>query len=294
MKHKVKYIFVTGGVVSSLGKGITASSLGLLLKQRGYRVTIQKFDPYINVDPGTMNPFQHGEVYVTDDGAETDLDLGHYERFINTNMTQSNNTTTGQIYFTVIDKERRGDFLATQSRSFRILPTLSKPACVNLALWMNTISSLPKLAEPSAILKASLYRSHAAVMLEVGRKNAISIHVTLVPYIKSAGEVKTKPTQHSVKKLLELGIQPDFLICRSEKKLEKELRDKIALFCNVEPKAVISNYDCSSIYEVPLVLYKEKFDSIVLSKLGLQDKKIKLEEWEAICEKIKTPSKQLK
>ncbi|HOJ18944.1 MAG: CTP synthase [Ignavibacteriales bacterium] len=292
MKHKVKYIFVTGGVVSSLGKGITASSLGLLLKQRGYRVTIQKFDPYINVDPGTMNPFQHGEVYVTDDGAETDLDLGHYERFINTNMTQSNNTTTGQIYFTVIDKERRGEFLGDTVQVIPHITDAIKTRMRKLSIMDEYDIIITEIGGTVGDIESLPFiEAMRQLMLEVGRKNAISIHVTLVPYIKSAGEVKTKPTQHSVKKLLELGIQPDFLICRSEKKLEKELRDKIALFCNVEPKAVISNYDCSSIYEVPLVLYKEKFDSIVLSKLGLQDKKIKLEEWEAICEKIKNPLK---
>jgi len=292
MKHKVKYVFVTGGVVSSLGKGITASSLGLLLKQRGYRVTIQKFDPYINVDPGTMNPFQHGEVYVTEDGAETDLDLGHYERFINTDMTQSNNTTTGQIYFNVIDKERRGEFLGDTVQVIPHITDAIKARMRKLSMMDEYDIIITEIGGTVGDIESLPFiEAMRQLMLEVGRKNAVSIHVTLVPYIQSAGEVKTKPTQHSVKKLLELGIQPDILICRSEKKLHQDLRDKIALFCNVEPKAVISNYDCSSIYEVPLVLFKEKFDQLVLKKFGLQERKIRLDEWETFFEKVKNPSK---
>jgi CTP synthase len=293
-RNKVKYIFVTGGVVSSLGKGITASSLGLLLKQRGFKVTIQKFDPYINVDPGTMNPFQHGEVYVTDDGAETDLDLGHYERFLDTNMTRANNTTTGQVYHEVISKERRGDFLGA---TVQVIPhitdeikhrmqKLSEVGDYEIIITEigGTVGDIESLPFIEAIRQ---------LMLNVGRKNAISIHVTLVPYIQSAGEMKTKPTQHSVKKLLELGIQPDLLICRSEKKLAREFREKIALFCNVESKSVISAYDCTSIYEVPLVLFKEKFDQIVLKKLGIPERKIKLDEWEQLVNKVKAPSKNV-
>ncbi|MGE5354369.1 MAG: CTP synthase, partial [Acidobacteriota bacterium] len=215
-KKKVKYIFVTGGVVSSLGKGITASSLGLLLKQRGFSVTVQKFDPYINVDPGTMNPFQHGEVYVTDDGAETDLDLGHYERFLDVSMSRHNNTTTGQVYFDVITKERRGDYLGAtvqviphitdeiKSRMRRLGETGEYDIIITeIGGTVGDIESLPFI------------EAMRQLMMEVGRKNAISIHVTLVPYIASAGEVKTKPTQHSVKNLLELGIQPNILVCRS-------------------------------------------------------------------------------
>ncbi|RPI70469.1 MAG: CTP synthase, partial [Ignavibacteriales bacterium] len=289
-RKKVKFIFVTGGVVSSLGKGITASSLGLLLKQRGFKVTIQKFDPYINVDPGTMNPFQHGEVYVTDDGAETDLDLGHYERFLDVNMTNANNTTTGQVYNEVITKERRGDYLGA---TVQVIPHITDEI-------KSRMTTLAELGEYDIIIteiggtvgdieSLPFIEAIRQLMLTFGRKNAISIHVTLVPYIPAAGEVKTKPTQHSVKNLLELGIQPDFLICRSEKKLTRELRDKIALFCNVESKAVISAYDCTSIYEVPLVLYKEKFDQIVIKKLNLPDKKIKLDEWENLVENIKDP-----
>jgi CTP synthase len=289
-KNKVKFVFVTGGVVSSLGKGITASSLGLLLKQRGFKVTIQKFDPYINVDPGTMNPFQHGEVYVTEDGAETDLDLGHYERFLDVNMSKANNTTTGQVYNEVITKERRGDFLGA---TVQVIPHITDEI-------KQRMTKLAELGEYDVIIteiggtvgdieSLPFLEAMRQLMLQFGRKNTMSIHVTLVPYIASAGEVKTKPTQHSVKNLLELGIQPDVLICRSEKKLSKELRDKIALFCNVDSKAVISNYDSSTIYEVPLVLFKEKFDQIVLSRLHLPDRKIKLDDWENLVNKIKNP-----
>jgi CTP synthase len=289
-RKKVKFIFVTGGVISSLGKGITASSLGLLLKQRGFKVTIQKFDPYINVDPGTMNPFQHGEVYVTDDGAETDLDLGHYERFLDVNMTRANNTTTGQVYNEVITKERRGDYLGA---TIQVIPHITD----EIKTRMTTLAELGEYdiiiteigGTVGDIESLPFIEAMRQLMLQFGRKNTMSIHVTLVPYILAAGEVKTKPTQHSVKNLLELGIQPDLLICRSEKKLTKDLRDKIALFCNVESKSVISAYDCSSIYEVPLILYKEKFDQIVVKKLNLPDRKIKLDEWESFVENIKNP-----
>jgi len=289
-RKKVKYIFITGGVVSSLGKGITASSLGLLLKQRGYRVTIQKFDPYINVDPGTMSPFQHGEVYVTDDGTEADLDLGHYERFLDVNMTRANNSTTGQIYYEVITKERRGDYLGA---TVQVIPHITdeiKRRLVRLSelgeydIIITEIGGTVGDIEGLPFIEAM--RQH---MMDFGRSNSISIHVTLVPFIKSAGEVKTKPTQHSVKNLLELGIQPDVLICRSEKKLSKELRDKIALFCNVNRQSVISAFDCSSIYEVPVVLFKEKLDSIVLKRLHLPDKKIKLDEWNKFVDGVINP-----
>lgn len=293
-RKKVKFIFVTGGVVSSLGKGIAASSLGLLLKQRGFRVTIHKFDPYINVDPGTMSPFQHGEVYVTDDGAETDLDLGHYERFLDVNMTSANNTTTGQVYNEVITKERRGDFLGA---TVQVIPHITDEI-------KNRMLKLSELGEYDIIISEiggtvgdieslPFIEAIRQLMMQFGRANTMSIHVTLVPYIASAGEVKTKPTQHSVKNLLELGIQPDVLICRSEKKLAKELREKIALFCNVNSKAVISAYDCTSIYEVPLVLYKEKLDQIVIERLHLPDKKINIENWEKFVESVKNPSKKV-
>jgi len=291
-KNKVKFVFVTGGVVSSLGKGITASSLGLLLKQRGFKVTIQKFDPYINVDPGTMSPFQHGEVYVTDDGAETDLDLGHYERFLDVNMSRANNTTTGQVYNEVITKERRGDYLGA---TVQVIPHITDEI-------KQRMTKLAEIGEYDVIIteiggtvgdieSLPFMEAMRQLMLQYGKKNTMNIHVTLVPYIPAAGEVKTKPTQHSVKNLLELGIQPDILICRSEKKINKDIRDKIALFCNVEPRAVISAYDCSSIYEVPLVLYKEKFDQIVVQKLHLPDRKIKLDEWDVLVNGIKSPQK---
>jgi CTP synthase len=293
-RKKVKFIFITGGVVSSLGKGITASSLGLLLKQRGYSVTVQKFDPYINVDPGTMSPFQHGEVYVTDDGAETDLDLGHYERFLDVNMTRANNTTTGQVYNEVITKERRGDYLGA---TVQVIPHITdeiKRRLIRLSelgeydIIITEIGGTVGDIESLPFIEAM--RQH---MLDFGRANSMVIHVTLVPYIASAGEVKTKPTQHSVKNLLELGIQPDVLICRSEKKLAKDLREKIALFCNVNSKAVISAYDVNSIYEVPLVLHKEKFDTLVANRLHLPDRKIKLDEWENFVDGIRNAKSEV-
>ncbi len=294
-KKKVKYIFVTGGVVSSLGKGITASSIGLLLKLRGYSVTIQKFDPYINVDPGTMNPFQHGEVYVTDDGAETDLDLGHYERFLDVDMTRANNTTTGQVYNEVITKERRGDFLGATvqviphitdeiKRRMKALGETGKYDIIitEIGGTVGDIESLPFI------------EAMRQIMLEIGRKNALSLHVTLVPYIPSAGEMKTKPTQHSVKNLLELGIQPNILVCRSENKLAKDIREKIALFTNVSKNSVFSAYDCSTIYEVPLVLHDQNLDRIVLEKLKLPDINIHLDDWSNLVEQIKNPSSTVK
>lgn len=293
-RKKVKFIFVTGGVVSSLGKGITASSLGLLLKQRGFKVTIQKFDPYINVDPGTMNPFQHGEVYVTDDGAEADLDLGHYERFLDVNMTKANNTTTGQVYNDVITKERRGDYLGA---TIQVIPHITdeiKYRMTKLSEFGEYDIIITEIGGTVGDIESLPFiEAMRQLMLQFGRKNTMSIHVTLVPFIPAAGEVKTKPTQHSVKNLLELGIQPDLLICRSEKKLSREIRDKIALFCNVEPRCVISAYDCSSIYEVPLILNKEKMDQIVVERLHISDKKIKLDEWENFVDKLKNPSDEV-
>ncbi len=294
-KKKVKYIFVTGGVVSSLGKGITAASLGLLLKSRGYSVTIQKFDPYINVDPGTMSPFQHGEVYVTDDGAETDLDLGHYERFLDVNMSKANNTTTGQIYYEVINKERRGDYLGATiqviphitdeiKKRIKFLGEINKYDIVITEIG-GTIGDIEGLPFIEAIRQ---------MYLELGRKNVLFIHVTLVPFIKAANEMKTKPTQHSVKNLLELGIQPNILICRSEKPLSKPLREKIALFTNVSPKYVISAYDCSTIYEVPIILHEQSLDHLVLKKLKLPDINIDLSEWRSFLAKVKNPSGTVK
>jgi CTP synthase len=289
--NHVKYIFVTGGVVSSLGKGIAAASLGLLLKSRGLRVTIQKFDPYINVDPGTMNPFQHGEVYVTDDGAETDLDLGHYERFLDVSTTRQNNATTGQIYYEVITKERRGDYLGA---TVQVIPHITDEIKKRISALGSTgrydviiseiggtvgdIESLPFL---EAIRQFTLSRGH---------RNVMNIHVTLVPYIRSAGELKTKPTQHSVKTLLEIGLQPDILICRSEKHLSREVREKIALFCNVETDSVIEGRDVQSIYEVPLVFEKERLPHIVIEKLNLKCGAPDLRRWTRFVNRIKHPN----
>ena len=286
----VKYIFLTGGVVSSLGKGISSASLGLLLKNRGLRVTIQKLDPYINVDPGTMSPIQHGEVFVTDDGAETDLDLGHYERFLDEKMSKSNNLTTGQVYNEVITKERRGDYLGATvqviphitdeiKRRMRLLAETKKYDVIitEIGGTVGDIESLPFL---------EAMRQH---MLEVGKHNAICIHLTLIPFIKSAGELKTKPTQHSVKTLLEIGIQPDILLCRCDRHLSKELKVKIALFCNVQLEDVMEAVDAKSIYEVPINFYNQKFDDVVLKKLNLKTKKPDLMKWKKVVNKIIKP-----
>lgn len=289
-----KYIFLTGGVVSSLGKGISAASLGLLLKSRGLKVTIQKLDPYINIDPGTMSPTQHGEVFVTDDGAETDLDLGHYERFLDENMSKANNMTTGQIYNEVITKERRGDYLGATvqviphitdeiKRRIRLLEKDNKYDVIisEIGGTVGDIESLPFL------------EAMRQLMFDVGKKNSLSIHLTLVPYLKSAGELKTKPTQHSVKSLLEIGIQPDILLCRSEKYISKELKAKIGLFCNIEQESVMQVLDAKSIYEVPLLLREEKFDEVVLDKLGLKSQKPNLTQWTKIFNKIEKPKREI-
>jgi CTP synthase len=293
-RKKVKLLFVTGGVVSSLGKGITASSLGLLLKQRGYKVTIQKFDPYINVDPGTMSPFQHGEVYVTDDGAETDLDLGHYERFLDVNMTKANNTTTGQVYYDVITKERRGDYLGA---TVQVIPHITdeiKERMLKLSYIDDYDVIISEIGGTVGDIESLPFiEAMRQLMLQFGKSNTLNIHVTLVPFIPAAGEVKTKPTQHSVKNLLELGIQPDILICRSEKKLPDEIKEKIALFCNVDSKSVITAYDCSSIYQVPLILHEQKLDEIVLNRLHLPVKKIKLNNWETFVYRVLNPKQKV-
>jgi CTP synthase len=289
--NHVKYVFITGGVVSSLGKGIASASLGLLLKSRGLRVTIQKFDPYLNVDPGTMNPFQHGEVYVTDDGAETDLDLGHYERFLDINTSRQNNSTTGQIYYEVISKERRGDYLGA---TVQVIPHITDEIKRRIAqlgatgkydVIITEVGGTVGDIESLPFLEAIRQFTHA-----IGRRNALNIHVTLVPYIKSAGELKTKPTQHSVKTLLEIGVQPDILICRTEKRLTKETREKIALFTNVETGSVIEGRDVDSIYEIPLMFEKEGLDSIVIEKLNLRCGKVDLRQWSRIVNRIKNPS----
>lgn len=290
-RRQVKYIFVTGGVVSSLGKGIASASIGLLLKLRGLRVTIQKFDPYLNVDPGTMNPFQHGEVYVTDDGAETDLDLGHYERFLDITTSRKNNSTTGQIYNEVITKERHGDYLGATvqviphitdeiKKRFRALGETGDYDVVitEVGGTVGDIESLPFL------------EAMRQFMFRVGRTNSLAIHVTLVPYIKSAGETKTKPTQHSTKALLELGIQPDMLICRSDKPLSRDVREKIALFTNVEVESVIDGRDVETIYEVPLTFAEQEVDELVLEKLDLTCPRPNLREWKRFVERVKNPA----
>lgn len=278
-----KYIFITGGVISSLGKGITSASIGKILESRGLKVTLMKLDPYINVDPGTMNPYQHGEVYVTEDGAETDLDLGHYERFISAQMTKFNNVTTGQIYNAVISKERRGDYLG---KTIQVIPHITNEikerikkvgevskadiVIVELGGTVGDIESLPFLEA------ARQFR------LDVGYSNAIYIHLTLVPYIKVAGEIKTKPTQHSVGTLREIGIQPDILICRTEKPLSDDVKEKISLYCNVRKEAVIEAKDVESIYQIPLVFKNQILDEIILSHFNLICKLSDLKDWEKI------------
>jgi CTP synthase len=285
-----KYIFVTGGVVSSLGKGIAAASIGRLLVERGLRVTIQKFDPYINVDPGTLSPFQHGEVFVTDDGAETDLDLGHYERFVGEAMTRANSITTGRIYQDVINKERRGEYLGATVQVIPHITNAIKDAIKRLAPnhdvviteiggTVGDIESLPFL---EAIRQ---YRQ------EVGREHTLFVHLTLIPYIAAAGELKTKPTQHSVRELMEIGIQPDVLICRAEHPVSAEMRRKIALFCNVDVAAVIEALDVPTIYEVPLEYHKQRLDELVAAKLGLGSERPDLAEWRALVDRVKAPSR---
>ncbi|MDD5360591.1 MAG: CTP synthase [Ignavibacteria bacterium] len=291
---QTKYVFITGGVVSSLGKGIACASLGLLLKSRGLNVTIQKFDPYINVDPGTMSPLQHGEVFVTDDGSETDLDLGHYERFLDENMSKDNNTTTGQVYNTVITKERKGDYLGA---TVQVIPhitdeikkrmtRLGKDGKYDVIITEigGTVGDIESLPFLEAIRQLSF---------ELGKSNSLIVHLTLVPFIKAAGELKTKPTQHSVKTLLEIGIQPDILLCRSEHKLSKEMKAKIGLFCNVQPGSVMLSLDAKSIYSVPLNLHNEGFDDVIIKKLNLKCTKPNLSKWNTAVHKILNPKKEV-
>src|SRR5687767_6215964 len=288
----VNYIFVTGGVVSSLGKGLAAASIGRLLEDHGYTVALQKFDPYINVDPGTMSPYQHGEVYVTDDGAETDLDLGHYERFTSMVATRNSNWTTGKIYLSVIQKERRGDYLG---RTVQVIPHITNEikdairlagrdvdiVLVEIGGTVGDIESMPFL---EAIRQ---------FRLDVGRENAIYVHLTLVPYIGTAGELKTKPTQHSVRDLRSIGIQPDILLCRTDRFLDGDIKRKIALFCDVPEEAVITAKDVPTIYEVPLVLSAEGLDRIVLKQLGLPLTEARTEAWQELVERIKNPVDEL-
>src|SRR5688500_941547 len=289
-KQPTKYIFVTGGVVSSLGKGIAAASLGRLLVERGLRVTIQKFDPYINVDPGTLSPFQHGEVFVTDDGAETDLDLGHYERFIEESLSQANSITTGRIYQDVITKERRGDYLGA---TVQVIPHITDEIKVAIRRLSpnhdvviteigGTVGDIESLPFLEAIRQ---FRQ------DVGREHTLFIHLTLIPYIAAASELKTKPTQHSVRELMEIGIQPDILICRADRPLSDDMKRKIALFTNVEPGAVIEARDVSTIYEVPLAFHAQKMDDLVVRKLGMDTTEPDLTGWREMVERIRRPGK---
>jgi CTP synthase len=288
----VKYVFVTGGVVSSLGKGLAAASIGRLLEDHGYKVALQKFDPYINVDPGTMSPYQHGEVYVTDDGAETDLDLGHYERFTSMVATRNSNWTTGKIYLSVIQKERRGDYLG---RTVQVIPHItneikeairlaSRDVDVVLVEIGGTVGDIESMPFLEAIRQ---------FRLDVGRENTLYIHLTLVPFIGTAGELKTKPTQHSVRDLRSIGIQPDVLLCRTDRFLDADIKRKIALFCDVPEEAVITAKDVDTIYEVPLVLKAEGLDQIVLKQLGLPLTHARTEAWEELVDRIKHPTDEL-
>ncbi|MEA2116804.1 MAG: CTP synthase [Thermodesulfobacteriota bacterium] len=286
--NKTKFIFITGGVLSSLGKGLAAASIGALLESRGMSVTFQKLDPYINVDPGTMNPFQHGEVYVTDDGAETDLDMGHYERYTNAVMAQKNNYTSGRIYYSVIMKERRGEYLGGTVQMIPHITDEIKRAVLQLDGTVDvaiieiggTVGDIEGLPFIEAIRQ---------LRGDLGRENSLFIHLTLVPYIKTAGEIKTKPTQHSVKGLLASGIQPDILMCRTEVPLDQSLKKKIALFCNVEAKSVITAIDVDSIYEVPLRLHEEGVDDRILEKLGIWTGAPNIKPWEQLVYKINNP-----
>ena len=289
---KTKYIFVTGGVASSLGKGIIASSLAKLLQSRDLSVTIQKLDPYLNVDPGTLNPYEHGECYVTDDGAETDLDLGHYERFLNVQTSQANNVTTGRIYHNVISKERRGDFLG---KTVQVIPHITDEIKRNIVALGNTGKYDIVITEIGGcvgdIESLPFLEAVRQLKWELGEKNMLTIHLTLVPYLKSAGELKTKPTQHSVKQLQEAGIQPDIIVCRTEYPLPDEIRRKIALFCNVEVRSVIQAMDANTIYEVPILMQKEKLDQRVLYMLDLyNDKDADMKKWKEFLTKFKNPS----
>lgn len=293
MKSQTKYIFVTGGVASSLGKGIISASLAKLLQARGYSVTIQKLDPYINVDPGTLNPYEHGECYVTEDGAETDLDLGHYERFIGKPTSQANNVTTGRIYQSVINKERRGEFLGKTvqviphitdeiKRRIQLLGTKHKYDVVitEIGGTVGDIESLPYI------------ESVRQLRYELGFGNTLVVHLTLIPYMRASGELKTKPTQHSVKTLQENGLQPDILVLRSEMPLSDEIKRKVALFCNVEPDAVVASLDVPTIYEVPLMMLDQKLDTVALRKLGLDtERPIDLEKWRDFVDRVKNPDK---
>src|ERR1700674_143788 len=288
----VKYIFVTGGVVSSLGKGLAAASIGRLLEDHGYTVALQKFDPYINVDPGTMSPYQHGEVYVTDDGAETDLDLGHYERFTNTTTTKNSNWTTGKIYLSVIQKERRGDYLGS---TVQVIPHITneikdsiRSAAQGVDVLLVEIGGTVGDIESQPFLEAI-----RQLRQDVGRENTLYVHLTLVPFIASAGELKTKPTQHSVRDLRSIGIQPDILLCRTDRPLEQDMKRKVALFCDVDEEAVITARDVSSIYEVPLNLASQGLDRILLNRLHLPEPEPRMQAWTDLVDRIREPKDEI-
>lgn len=292
----VKYVFITGGVTSSLGKGIISASLAKLLQSRGYSVTIQKLDPYINVDPGTLNPYEHGECYVTLDGAETDLDLGHYERFLNVPTSQSNNVTTGIIYQTVINKERRGDYLG---KTVQVIPHITDEIKRRIKLLSSGKKFdiiLTEIGGTVGDIESLPYiESVRQMRWELGPQNCIVIHLTLVPFLSATGESKTKPTQHSVKELLETGIQPDILVLRTQRVLNRDVKRKVALFCNVEENAVIESVDVSTIYEVPIKMLDEKLDKIVLRKLGLSvGKEPPLTEWREFLRRLKNPKHSIR
>ena len=293
-KKNTKYIFVTGGVTSSLGKGIVSASLGLLLKSRGFNVTIQKLDPYINVDPGTLNPYEHGECYVTEDGAETDLDLGHYERFLDSPTSQNNNVTTGRIYQTVIEKERKGEFLG---KTVQVIPHITNEIKrrIKILSKQNFDIIITEIGGTVGDIESLPYiESVRQLKWELGEKNSMVIHLTLLPYLAASGELKTKPSQHSVRQLMENGIQADVLVCRSEHKIHKSIKQKLALFCNVPFENVIESLDMDTIYEVPIYLQKQNFDEVVLKELDLPVKKESdLSDWKDFLKKYKNPKKKV-
>jgi len=294
MSNSTKYVFVTGGVTSSLGKGIIAASLAKLLQARGYSTTIQKLDPYINIDPGTLNPYEHGECYVTDDGAETDLDLGHYERFLNVPTSQANNITTGRIYQSVIEKERRGDYLG---KTVQVIPHITDEIKDRIQLVAKNGKYdivITEIGGTVGDIESLPYVEAVRQMMWEFENDCVVVHLTLVPYLAAAGELKTKPTQHSVKQLLELGVQPDVLCCRTEHELDFGLRQKIAKFCNVSVNAVIEARDASSIYDVPILMHSEELDSVVLDRLGLSKKsKPNLDNWKSFLERLKNPKHEV-
>jgi CTP synthase len=292
-QQTTKFIFVTGGVVSSLGKGIAAASLGRLLVERGVRVSMMKFDPYLNVDPGTMSPFQHGEVFVTDDGAETDLDLGHYERFLDRSLSQANNVTTGRIYLNVITKERRGEYLGS---TVQVIPHITDEikSAMKRAAPDNDVVIVEIGGTVGDIESLPFLEAIRQFRREIGRENAIFVHLTLVPYIAAAHEVKTKPTQHSVRELMEIGIQPDILICRSERPLSEDVKRKIALFCNVEFGAVIESPDVPTIYQIPLSFHEQGLDERVVQRLGLPQRTPDLSAWRELVHRVVAPSDRVR